>query len=64
MQETGGLTFRADFGKTATDYANYRVGFPASFFARLFDLGIGLAGQRAVDLGKQVLRGNVEAVFG
>ena len=43
--------FRADFGKTAEDYANFRVGFPASFFARLLDHGIGLAGQRIVDLG-------------
>ncbi len=51
MQKSRRLKFRADFGRTAGDYANYRVGFPASFFARIRDYGIGLAGQRVVDLG-------------
>ncbi len=51
MQNDRGNEFRADFGRTADDYAGYRAGFPASFFARLLELGIGLAGQRVVDLG-------------
>lgn len=40
-----------DFGKTAVDYARFRVGFPEAFFARLAEWGIGLDGQRVVDLG-------------
>ncbi len=42
---------RADFGPTAADYARHRPGFPAEFFARLKALGIGLPGQRLIDLG-------------
>lgn len=41
----------ADFGATASDYAAHRAGFPDSFFERLRGRGIGLAGQRLVDLG-------------
>lgn len=40
-----------DFGKAAQDYAAYRKGFPASFFRRLSQEGIGKAGQRILDLG-------------
>ncbi|HJP78777.1 MAG TPA: class I SAM-dependent methyltransferase [Pseudonocardiaceae bacterium] len=40
-----------DFGRTAADYGRFRVGFPEGFFARLAEWGIGLAGQRIVDLG-------------
>jgi SAM-dependent methyltransferase/ribosomal protein S18 acetylase RimI-like enzyme len=44
-------TFRADFGRTATDYARHRVGFPSSLFERLSAFGIGNAGQQVVDEG-------------
>lgn len=44
-------TFRADFGRTATDYARHRAGFPPSLFDRLAPFGIGHSGQRVVDLG-------------
>lgn len=40
-----------DFGRTAADYARYRTAFPAELFTRLAALGIGLSGQRIVDLG-------------
>lgn len=40
-----------DFGRTAADYGRFRVGFPEGFFARLVEWGIGIAGQRVVDLG-------------
>jgi SAM-dependent methyltransferase len=40
-----------DFGLTAGDYAQYRAGFPDSLFDQLAIRGIGLAGQRVVDLG-------------
>lgn len=40
-----------DFGRTARDYAAYRSGFPERLFDRLRDLGVGLAGQRVLDLG-------------
>jgi SAM-dependent methyltransferase len=40
-----------DFGKTAGDYAKYRTVFPPELFARLAAMGVGLAGQRIVDLG-------------
>ena len=42
---------QVDFGRTADDYARYRVGFPEALFARLEAYGIGRAGQRIVDLG-------------
>jgi SAM-dependent methyltransferase len=41
----------ADFGKTAGDYAKYRTVFPPELFTRLAAMGVGLAGQRIVDLG-------------
>lgn len=40
-----------DFGKTAQDYGRYRAGFPDAFFERVAKLGIGVAGQRVLDLG-------------
>ena len=40
-----------DWGQTSADYAVHRPGPPASFFARLTALGVGLPGQRILDLG-------------
>ena len=40
-----------DFGKTTHDYGKHRVGFPPAFFERLTGFGIGLPGQRILDLG-------------
>jgi len=40
-----------DWGKTSVDYATYRPGYPASFFHNLSTRGIGLPGQRILDLG-------------
>lgn len=40
-----------DFGKTASDYAKHRAGFPDRFFDRLFDEGIVVKGDRVLDLG-------------
>lgn len=41
----------AEFGRAAADYAHFRKGFPDSFFARMRSEGLGLAGQRVLDLG-------------
>ena len=40
-----------DFGKTASDYARHRAGFPDSFFARLIVDGVAASGSVALDLG-------------
>jgi SAM-dependent methyltransferase len=40
-----------DFGKTASDYAKYRAGFPDRFFEQLFSSNIVAKGDRALDLG-------------
>lgn len=40
-----------DWGKTSSDYAVYRPGYPASFFRKLAALGVGIPGQRILDLG-------------
>ena len=40
-----------DFGKTAHDYGRYRAGFPPAFFDRVATFGIGVVGQRVLDLG-------------
>jgi SAM-dependent methyltransferase len=40
-----------DFGKTASDYAKHRAGFPDRFFERLFKDGIAAKGARVLDLG-------------
>ena len=42
---------RVDFGLTAADYSRYRQGLPAEFFERLRRRGVGLPGQRILDLG-------------
>ena len=40
-----------DFGRTAHDYARHRPGFPPAFFEHVRGAGIGVAGQRVLDLG-------------
>ncbi len=40
-----------DFGKTAQDYARYRAGYPDELYRRLEIFGVGLPGQRVLDLG-------------
>lgn len=40
-----------DWSRTSADYGRYRPGPPESFFAKLAALGIGLPGQRILDLG-------------
>ena len=40
-----------DFGKTAADYGRHRAGFPEALFDRLATFGVGVAGQRLLDLG-------------
>lgn len=40
-----------DFGLTAADYGRHRAGFPHDFFARVAPWGVGLRGQRLLDLG-------------
>jgi SAM-dependent methyltransferase len=50
VQGGEGLT-GVDFGKTSEDYARHRAGFPLGFLDRLSALGVGLPGQRIVDLG-------------
>ncbi|MCH7705764.1 MAG: methyltransferase domain-containing protein [Chloroflexi bacterium] len=40
-----------DFGQTSQDYGRYRAGFPPALFDRLQGFGIGLPGQRLLDLG-------------
>jgi SAM-dependent methyltransferase len=40
-----------DWGHTSGDYARYRPGYPPSFYQRITALGIGLSGQRVLDLG-------------
>jgi diadenosine tetraphosphate (Ap4A) HIT family hydrolase len=47
----GWRSMTVDFGRTASDYAAYRAGFPDEFFARLADMHVGTAGQRVVDMG-------------
>ena len=42
---------KPNFGRTASDYGRHRAGFPDSFYDRLRPFGIGLEGQRLVDLG-------------
>jgi 2-polyprenyl-3-methyl-5-hydroxy-6-metoxy-1,4-benzoquinol methylase len=40
-----------DWGRTSSDYSRHRPGYPPSFYERIAALGIGLAGQRVLDLG-------------
>ncbi|MGD9858078.1 MAG: class I SAM-dependent methyltransferase [Planctomycetaceae bacterium] len=43
-----------DWGRTSGDYAEWRPDYPAEFYERLAEQGIGLPGQRIVDLGTGV----------
>lgn len=40
-----------DWGRTAQDYAQHRPGPPESYYSKLRDLGLGVSGQRLLDLG-------------
>ena len=40
-----------DWGRVSTDYAKFRSGPPASYYERLKEHGIGLPGQRLLDVG-------------
>ena len=40
-----------DFGRTASDYARHRAGFPEVFFERLFSDGSVRKGDAVLDLG-------------
>ncbi|GAA5165358.1 class I SAM-dependent methyltransferase [Viridibacterium curvum] len=55
MQTTKSYTEQArssvDFGRAALDYRRHRAGFPDALFTRLAVHGIGVAGQRLLDLG-------------
>jgi SAM-dependent methyltransferase len=42
---------RVDFGLAADDYAKHRPGFPPAFYEHVGGAGIGLPGQRVLDLG-------------
>src|SRR5271170_2681057 len=42
---------QVDFGKTAQDYGRYRAGYPDELYRRLETFGVGLPGQRVLDLG-------------
>ena len=42
---------KIDFGRTADDYGRYRAGFPERFYRRLENFGVGVRGQRVLDLG-------------
>ncbi len=43
-----------DWGRTSGDYAQWRPDYPAEFYDRLAEQGIGVPGQRIVDLGTGV----------
>ena len=45
------MSVSVDFGRTSSDYAKYRAGFPDSFFTRLEQDGVLRPGLRALDLG-------------
>ncbi|WP_028518144.1 class I SAM-dependent methyltransferase [Ruminococcus flavefaciens] len=45
----GGKAF--DFGKTSKGYAKYRDIYPKEFYKKLVDCGIGVSGQKCLDLG-------------
>lgn len=45
------LVENVDFGRTSRDYGTHRAGFPPETFERLSGRGIGLPGQKIVDLG-------------
>jgi SAM-dependent methyltransferase len=75
VREAGGSAALAgaekvDFGKTADDYARHRAGHPPRFYDELARHGIGVRGQRVVDVGTgtgavaRVLAGRGCAVVG
>jgi 2-polyprenyl-3-methyl-5-hydroxy-6-metoxy-1,4-benzoquinol methylase len=43
-----------DWGRTSADYAEHRPDYPTEFYERLAKRGVGLAGQRILDLGTGV----------
>ena len=43
-----------DWSRTSADYAEHRPDYPAEFYQRLVDRGVGLPGQRIIDLGTGV----------
>jgi SAM-dependent methyltransferase len=45
------LGTKIDFGKTASDYAKHRAGFPQAFFERLAAMNVIADGMKALDLG-------------
>ena len=45
------MNLEVDFGKTASDYANHRPGFPPRVFDEVARFNIGTKGQRILDLG-------------
>lgn len=45
------MTQRVDFGRTASDYATHRAGFPPSLYLALAQRGIDVAGKMLIDLG-------------
>jgi SAM-dependent methyltransferase len=51
MQETEEAAMTVDFGRTATDYAQSRAGFPEELFERLSAFGLGKPGRHVLDLG-------------
>ncbi len=53
MDERGAIDVgrSVDWSKASADYARYRPGPPPSFYARLASFGVGLKGQRILDLG-------------
>ncbi len=48
FQESG-----IDFDRAADDYGRHRTGFPEELYERLARFGIGLEGQRVLDLGTE-----------
>src|SRR4051794_2250975 len=40
-----------DYGRVSPDYANFRPGPPQEYYDRLCALGIGMPGQRVLDIG-------------
>ncbi len=45
------VVMNVDFGRTACDYGRHRAGSPDSMFDRLSGYGVGIRGQRVVDVG-------------
>lgn len=40
-----------DWTKSATDYGKYRDIYPAIFYKKIYDVGVGLSGQKVLDIG-------------